>query len=172
MGTPAQLASLRPAGIALLETVIVFMIGAFAAAYFRTMPLPTEPLDQLTRIADDRVGWTAQAILFPVAFLATTILFGYIAMQLPDPARWLAIGATILCAAGFLLWLPISIHRLELGANAAELLRTFNAGAAVEVGRNTWTFWPHTLCILAAIVMRPAAAPRKWPRSVMPSYAN
>ena len=158
METTTQLENLRTAGTALLTTTILFMIGAFSAAYFRKMPLPQTPLEQLTAIAGDRIGWTAQAIIFPVAFLATVLVFGYIAAQLPGPwPRWLAIGATFLCAAGFLLWLPISAHRLELGANAAELIRTFDPNAPVEVGRNTRVFWPHTLCILAAIALMGAA---------------
>ncbi len=158
MAATTQLEPLRTAGIALLATTILFMIGAFAAAYFRKMPLPQTPLEQLTAIADDRVGWTAQAIIFPVAYLATVLVFGHIAVQLPGPwPRGLAIGATILCVTGFLLWLPISLHRLDLGANAAELLRTFDPSASVEVGRNTWVFWPHTLCVLAAIALMGAA---------------
>jgi hypothetical protein len=153
-----QLANFRPAGIALLAVVVLFMIGAFSAAYFRKMPLPQTPLEQMTAIADDRIGWTAQAIIFPVVFLATALIFGYMAMQLPGPGpRWLAIAATIFVVAGCLFWLPISLHRLELGANAAELIRTFDPSAPVEVGRNTWVFWPHTLCILAAIALIGAA---------------
>ena len=158
MATTTQLEHLNIAGIALLATTILFMIGAFAAAYFRKMPLPQTPLEQLTAIAGDRIGWTAQAIIFPVAYLATALIFGYIGAQLQGPeSRWLAIGATILCVAGCLLWLPISLHRLELGANAAELLRTFDPNTPVEVGRNTWVFWPHTLCFLAAIALVGAA---------------
>jgi hypothetical protein len=158
MDTVAHLSGLRAAGMALLAVVILFMIGAFSAAYFRTMPLPTDPLEQLTRIADDRIGWMAQAIIFPVAFFATAVIFGMMAAGLPGSGpRWLALGATLLCAAGFLLWLPISLHRLELGAQAAELIRTFDPGAPVEVGRNTWVFWHHTLCILAAIALMGAA---------------
>ncbi|MBP8293601.1 MAG: hypothetical protein KAX65_12570 [Caldilineaceae bacterium] len=158
MDTVTYLPGLRSAGFALLAVVIIFMIGAFSAAYFRKMPLPQTPLEQLAAIADDRVGWTAQAVIFPVAYLATVLIFGYLAAQLPGPwPRWLAIGATILCVAGCLLWLPISLHRLELGAHAAELLRTFDPNAPVEVGRNTWVFWPHTLCFLAAIALLGAA---------------
>jgi hypothetical protein len=154
MDTVAHLSGLRGAGFALLAVIIIFMVGAFSAAYFRKMPLAQTPMEQLTAIADDRVGWTAQAIIFPVAYLATALIFGYIAAQLPGPwPRWLAIGATLLCVAGCLLWLPISLHRLELGANAAELIRTFDPNTPVEVGRNTWVFWPHTLCILAAITL-------------------
>ena len=62
MATTTQLEHLRTAGIALLATTILFMIGAFSAAYFRKMPLPQTPLEQLTAIAGDRIGWTAQAI--------------------------------------------------------------------------------------------------------------
>ncbi|MCS7040354.1 MAG: hypothetical protein NZP34_12170, partial [Caldilineales bacterium] len=46
MTATEQLASLRPAGFALLATGISFMIGAGAAAYFRRLPLPTDPLEQ------------------------------------------------------------------------------------------------------------------------------
>jgi hypothetical protein len=66
MDATNQLPSLRAAGIALLATCILFMVGASVAAYFRRFPLPTDPLAQLTLIADDRIGWTAQAIIFPV----------------------------------------------------------------------------------------------------------
>ena len=98
MDTVTYLPGLRSAGFALLAVVIIFMIGAFSAAYFRKMPLPQTPLEQLAAIADDRVGWTAQAVIFPVAYLATVLIFGYLAAQLPGPwPRWLAIGATILC---------------------------------------------------------------------------
>ena len=51
---------------------IVFMVGAFVADYFR-LPIPTEPLEKLQRIANDRPGWTAQAILFPVVYLVTAV---------------------------------------------------------------------------------------------------
>jgi hypothetical protein len=37
------------------------------------------------------------------------------------------------------------------------LIRTFDPSAPVEVGRNTWVFWPHSLCILAAIALMGAA---------------
>lgn len=146
------------AGFALLAVAVLFMVGAFSAAYFRKMPLPQTPLEQLTAIVEDRIGWTAQAIIFPVAMLATALIFGYAAAQAPMSwPRWLAIGATVLCVAGFLLWLPISLHRLELSANATAMIRTFDPSAPVEVGRNTWVFWPHTLCILAGIGLMGAA---------------
>ena len=104
METSNQLHTFRTAGIALLVSVVLFMIGAFSAAYFRKVPIPTDPLEQLTLIANDRVGWTAQAIIFPIALLATAGIFGVIAAQLPGPwPRWLAIVATILFAAGALV---------------------------------------------------------------------
>lgn len=49
----------RTLGFALLITVILFMIGASSAAYFRQWPLPSTSLEKLTLIANDRVGWTA-----------------------------------------------------------------------------------------------------------------
>lgn len=139
-------------GYALLAAVILFLIGANSAAYFRQMPMPLTPLEKLTLIAKDRIGWSAQAILFPIVYLATTVVFGMIALRLSGSLpRWLGTGATICIAAGFLLWLPISIGRLQLGAQAAELLRIFDASAPPVVMANVWNFWPHTLAVLAAV---------------------
>lgn len=151
--------TLHGVGVGLLITVVFFMIGAFSAAYFRQWPLPSTPLQKLTLIANDRVGWTTQAILFPLAFLATTTLFGVMATSLPAPVpRWLAIGGTVLAAAACLLWLPITLERLQLGANAAALIRTFDPSAPPAVMENArWAFWPHTLCLLAAITLMGAA---------------
>ena len=142
----------RTPGIWLLATTILFLIGASSAAYFRRWPLPSGPLDQLTVIANDRLGWTAQAIIFPLAFLATAGIFGFMASRLSAPVpRGLALGATLLFVAGALLWLPISLDRLRLGAQAAELIRTFDPASPPEVFRDSHTFWPHSLAILAAI---------------------
>lgn len=154
-----QLPNFCALGIALLITVIVFMVGAWSAAYFRQWPLPDTPLEKLTLIANDRVGWTAQAMIFPVAFLATAVLSGLITVNLPDGwPRWLATGATLLFAAGFLLWLPISVDRLRLGAQAAELIRRYDPAAPPAVMVNPGTlFWSHTYCILAALALMGAA---------------
>lgn len=150
-----QLHNFRPVGIALLATVILFLIGAWSAAYFRRWPLPDNPLDKLTLIANDQVGWTAQAIIFPISFLATAVLFGVIAVQLPGFwPRWLAIGATVLFFAGFVFWLPISFNRLQLGANAAEMIRTYDLAVPPAVMVNsTRVFWPHTWCVLIAMAL-------------------
>lgn len=158
MDTINQLPNFRPMGITLLVTAIVFMIGAFSTAYFK-WPLPTDPLEKLTRIANDRVGWTAQAIIFPLAFLATAVLFALITAQLPGPGpRWLAVAATLLFFAGFLFWLPISMDRLQLGAKAAELIRTYDPAAPPAVMVNiSGVFWANTLCILAALALMGAA---------------
>ncbi len=157
MATINQLPNFRALGIALLITVIVFMVGAWSAAYFRQWPLPATLLEKLTVIANDRVGWTAQAIIFPVAFLATAVLFALIAAKIPN-ARGLASAAAILFAVGCLCWLVISIDRLQLGAKAAELIRTYDPAAPPEVMVNlSWVFWANTLCILAALALMGAA---------------
>lgn len=149
----------RALGVALLITVILFMIGAFSAAYFRQWPLPSTPLEKLTLIANDRVGWTAQAIIFPVAYLGTAVIFALIAAQLPNAGpRWLAVAATLLFTAGFLFWLPISLDRLQLGANAAEMIRHYDPAAPPAIMVNiSWVFWANTLCILTAVAMMGAA---------------
>lgn len=146
-------------GLALLATTMIFMIGAFSAAYFRQMPLPTEPLEKLTRIANDPIGWTAQAIIFPIAFLATTVIFGFLAVRLPGVGpRWLAVAATVLVGAACLLWLPITIHRLQLAANAAEIIRTYDPAvpSLIDVNLSVY-FWAHTLSLLAALALIGAA---------------
>lgn len=155
MDSVNQLPYFRPLGIALLATAIVFMVGASSAAYFRQWPLPATPLEKLTVIANDQVGWTAQAIIFPVVYLATAVLFALIAARLPGSGpRWLAVAATLLFFAGFLCWLVISIDRLQLGAKAAELIRTYDPAAPPEVMVNfSWVFWANTLCILAALAL-------------------
>ncbi|MCB9420368.1 MAG: hypothetical protein H6667_11205 [Ardenticatenaceae bacterium] len=139
-------------GIALLINVIIFLISASAAAYFRRWPLPSDPLEKLKLIANDRAGWTAQAILFPVVYLGTAVTFAFITAKLPATgARWLAITATLLFFAGFLFWLPISIDRLRLGANAAELVQHNNPASPPAIMVNvSGVFWANTLCILAA----------------------
>ena len=154
METSNPLHTFRTTGVALLITVVFFMIGAFSAAYFRKVPIPTDPLEQLTLIANDRVGWTAQAIIFPIALVATGVIFGVIAARLHGPwPRGFGIAATILFAVGALLWLSISVHRLQLGANAVELIRKINPDQPPSVMLNSWEFWPHTLCVLAAIAL-------------------
>ena len=148
----------RTAGIALLAVCILFMIGASVAAYFRRFPIPTDPLEQLTLIANDRAGWTAQAVIFPLCFLAFTIIFGWMAARLPaGSARWLAIAAALAAGAALLLWLPISADRLRLGTHAAEMIAAYDPTAPSEVFRDTGTFWPYTFCALASVALLGAA---------------
>ena len=148
----------RTAGIALLAVCILFMIGASVAAHFRRFPIPTDPLEQLTLIANDRAGWTAQAVIFPVCFLAFTIIFGWMAARLPaGSARWLAIAAALAAGAALLLWLPISADRLRLAARAAEMIAAYDPTAPSEVFRDTGTFWPYTFCALASVALLGAA---------------
>ena len=150
--------NLRAAGITLLAIGLIFMIGAFVAAYFRRFPLPTDPLEQLTLIADDRAGWTAQAIIFPAAFLAITVVFGWIAAQLPGNwPRWLAVAATVASAAAFLLWLPISVNRLQVAAQAADLISAYDPAAPPPVPLSAGTFWPYTVCALASLALMGAS---------------
>lgn len=152
MTATEQLASLRPAGFALLATGIPFMIGAGAAAYFRRFPLPTDPLEQLTLSANDRSGWSAQAIIFPICFVTVAMAFGWMAVQLPAGwPRWLAVAAVLASVAARLLWLPISANRLQLAAHAAKMIASYDPAAPPAVFRNTGTFWPYTLGSLAGI---------------------
>ncbi|MFZ2357949.1 MAG: hypothetical protein WA040_01265, partial [Anaerolineae bacterium] len=145
MTSTEQLTSLRPTGFALLAIAILFMIGAGAAAYFRRFPLPSDPLEQLTLIANDRLGWSAQAIIFPICFLAVAVVFGWMAMQLPAGwPRGLAVAAALASVAALLLWLPISANRLQLAARAAQMIASYDPAAPTEVFRNTGTFWPYT----------------------------
>ncbi len=130
MESTEQLTSLRPAGFALLAIAILFMISASAAAYFRRFPLPSDPLEQLTLIANDRIGWTAQAIIFPICFVAVAVVFGWMAVQLPAGwPRWLAVVATLASIAALLFWLPISANRLQLAARAAEMIASYDPAA-------------------------------------------
>ena len=134
------------------------MIGASVAAYFRRFPLPSDPLQQLTLIANDRVGWSAQAVIFPVCFLAVTLIFGGMAIQMPGGwPRWLAIAATVASAAALLLWLPISANRLDLVARAAHMIAAYDPSAPPEVFRNMGTFWPYSFAALAGIGLMGAA---------------
>lgn len=149
---------LRPAGVALLLTVALFMVGAWAAAYFRQWPLPATPQEKLSLIANDRIGWTVQAIIFPVCFLAVAIIFGWIAQQLPGGwPRRLAVAATIASVAALLLWLPITMNRLHLGDQAATLLAGHDGNAPLPVLINADTFWAYTVAALAGIALMGAA---------------
>ena len=107
---------LRPAGVALLITVALFMVGAWAAAYFRQWPLPATSQEKLTLIADDRIGWTAQAIIFPVCFLAVAI------------DLWLDRAAVARRLAA--VWAGRGRHRRQRGGAAA--LATHHGESAVS----------------------------------------
>lgn len=158
MDAPSHLQSLRAAGTALLATCILFMVGAGVAAYFRRFPLPSDPLEQLTLIANDRAGWTAQAIIFPICFVAVAVVFGWMAMQLPGGwPRWLAVAAALVSVAALLLWLPISANRLDLAARAADMIAAYDPAAPPEVFQDTGTFWPYSFAALVGIGLMGAA---------------
>ncbi len=148
----ASMLPLRGIAWALLGVTFVFLVAAFITKYFGRFPLPTDPLEQLKLIATDPVGWPAQAILFPVVHLAVTVIYGLLAVGLPTGLpRWLGIGATLLFAAGTLLWLPISLDRLRVFQAAPDLIRLYKPSAPSAIFHDMGVFWPHTLCILAAI---------------------
>lgn len=148
--------SIRGLGWALLSSVLLLLFAASIAKFFRYRP--SDPLEQLTLIATDPFGWPTQAILFPIAHLATTIVFGLPAAQLPAGLpRWLGIAAAVLFGIGALLWLPISLDRLRLFREAPELIRLYNPAAPPVVFNDTGIFWPHTFAILAAIGLMGAA---------------
>ena len=148
---------MRSLGIELLVVVIFFLIGAFAAAYFRKWP-HSSPQESLQLIANDRLGWTAQAIMFPLAFLATAVLFLLLARQLPETwPRWLGMGAAVLFSAGFLFWLPLSISRIRYWPKAVELLQNYDPDQPVDVNFGGSTFWQHTISVLLAIGLMGAA---------------
>lgn len=147
-------ASWLKVGLSLLAAVILFMYGAFVADYFYP-PIPANPLDKLERIASDRFGWTTQAVLFPIALLATAGIFSWITLRLSGKAaNWLASAATVFSFAGFLCWLPISIDRLELGAKAAAMIQDYEPASPPEVMSGfSITFWAHTWAVLLSIVL-------------------
>lgn len=148
---------MRTLEIDLFIVVIFFLVGAFVAAYFRKWP-HSSPLEQLTLIANDRWGWTAQAIMFPLAFLATAVLFLLLALQLPETwPRWLGLIAAALFAVGWFLWVPISISRLRYWPEAVELLHNYDPAHPVDVNFGDRTFWQHTISVLLAIVFMSVA---------------
>ncbi|MCA9875962.1 MAG: hypothetical protein KC441_19955 [Anaerolineales bacterium] len=148
---------MRTLGIELLVLVIIFMIGAGVAAYFRKFPHDS-PREQLQLIANDRWGWTAQAIIFPVVFAATAVLFLIMARQLPAGwPRWLGLVAAGLFALGFLLWMPISIRRMRYWSRAVTLLENYDSELPVDVNIGGRTFWPHTVSVLLAIAFMGSA---------------
>jgi hypothetical protein len=150
--------NLRLAGVVLLVGTALLLIGAMIAAYFRRFPLPTDPLEKLKLIVSDLPGWNAQAILFPVAMAIVAVSFGLIARSMPDSqAQRLAILATVLSTIAGLLWISISVYRLQLGAGAASMIATFDANAPPRIDNITWTFWPYTVATLGSIALMGAA---------------
>ena len=148
---------MRLFGITLLVIVIIFMIGAFAAAYFRKFP-HSSPQESLRLIVNDRTGWMAQAIIFPLMFGGTAVLFLLLALQLSGgTSRWLGLIAAVLFTAGFFFWLPLSIGRINYWPKAVELLQNYNPNHPVDVNFGGSTFWQHTVSVLLAIALMSAA---------------
>ena len=158
MASTEQLTGTRPLGFALLAIAMLFMIGASAAAYFRRLPLAHRPAGAVGPDRQRPHRLAAQAIIFPVCFVAVAVIFGWMAMQLPAGwPRWLAAAATLASVAALLLWLPISASRLQLASQAAEMIASYDPAAPPEVFRNTGTFWPYTFAALAGIGLMGAA---------------
>ncbi|MEZ4767391.1 MAG: hypothetical protein R2844_03085 [Caldilineales bacterium] len=59
--------------------------------------------------------------------------------------------------AALMLWLPISVDRLQLGGRAAAMIASYDPVTPPEVFRNTGTFWPYTFCALAGVGLMGAA---------------
>ncbi|MCB8960184.1 MAG: hypothetical protein H6651_07705 [Ardenticatenales bacterium] len=148
---------MRTYGIVLLILVILFMVGAGAAAYFRRWP-HKDVREQLTLIAHDRFGWTAQALIFPLVFGLTAILFLLITQTLAATGpRSLGLVAALLFGAACCLWLPISIGRIRYWSTAVALLAKHDVDRPVDINFGANTFWSHTICILLAIVLMSTA---------------
>ena len=133
------------------------MIGASSAAYFRHFRC--QPIRWKAKAHRQRAcRLVSPSDHFPVVYAGTTIVFfGWMAAQLSLTwPRWLAIGATLLFAVGFLLWLPISIDRLRLASDASELIENYDPAAPPDLMAVS-TFWAHTYCVLAAIALMGAA---------------
>ena len=143
---------IRFAGRVLIAGTIMLMIGAMSAVYFRQTP-PTDPLQQLRLIAGDPIGWTAQAILFPIAMAIIAIGFGLAGARLPAGlAQRLGIAAACLAVIACLLWIPISVARIQLGSAAAGMLETTAANdPQLNISGNT--FWPYTVAALLSIAL-------------------
>ncbi len=146
------------AGIVMLVGSVLFTVAAFAAAYFRRMP-PTDPLEQLQVIAGDPIGWTAQAILFPIAMAIIAASFMLVAGALPpSTAKTVAIAAAVLSAIACLLWIPISIGRLQLLNAAPAMIASFDASAPPQVSiGDRRLFWAYTIVTLASMILIGAA---------------
>lgn len=71
--------------------------------------------------------------------------------------RGLALAATVARAAARPLWLPISANRLQLAAQAADRIASFDPAAPLPVLINANTFWLYTFAALAGIALMGAA---------------
>ncbi|MCB0643227.1 MAG: hypothetical protein KDC44_16375, partial [Phaeodactylibacter sp.] len=116
--------------------------------------MATEPQAKIQAIAASQVGWNLQAILFPIAFLMVTVGFGLLIRTFSlKSARQAAGVATALSALAVLLWLPISVGRLQVGSTIQEVLRSYATGDPFSMdGGFGWAFWPYTFTTLLSIL--------------------
>jgi hypothetical protein len=136
------------AGALLIGGAILVVVGA-ALPDARVFTSP----DQRVRweaIAARQWGWTAQAVMFPTAF--AVVAAGLVAATRMGglrghPARRLTEASAVLGVAAAALWVPISIERLNEGAMVNALLARQATDASTATSP---TFWPYTVCAVAA----------------------
>jgi hypothetical protein len=135
----------------------ILLVGSFIQLAAASLVDPKvfmspDPLVKLDGIARKKTGWTGQAVLFPVAFAIVTSGFGLLARLLRRPARWWGIIATGTSALSTLLWLPLTIGRLQLGDEVDQKIQMYESGMEVDLaGSFGWAFWPYTWAALTSI---------------------
>jgi hypothetical protein len=137
-----------------LAAGIVLTAGSILMLVAAGLPDPRvfasgDPTQELRAIAARPWGWTAQALLFPLAFATVAGGFWLTASRVlpaPHPARRVAQAAALVSSAAVLLWLPISQSRLQTGSMVTTLL-SWPPEAAVKLFREP-TFWPYTIAAL------------------------
>ena len=128
-----------------------------AAAYSPVAAARHIPGEKPTVIANDRIGWTAQAIILPVCFLAVAIIFGWIAQRLPFAAR-VAVAATVARHGGAA---ALAAHHGESAftsaGGAAAPLAGHDPNCPTAGARQRRHLLPYTAVALAGIALMGAA---------------
>jgi len=141
----------RIAGAIVSIGSIVQLIAAFlptAIVFDRN----ADPLVRLQAIASNTTGWMLQAFLFPIAFLIVAVGFGILSKAFPDSrTRNMAVAATAFSVLSLLLWLPISLGRIQLAADIQNVIRLYEPNSSL--GISFTTFLPYTLATLLMIAL-------------------